>query len=471
MEKDNVRQQLEELKLATKSKFAISKVAARKLLLANDELIEAEEYRDFKGNSRAAARHAMAESAYNECLRDFISLFMIYENYVERTLSLYDELIAAEKSRNTKKIRAEAEKFEENQSYSKDSIWDIVGVITGVTEAYEAALKANEQKAAEVQEPSVEETVSEDLDKPAAEEEPTAEQVSEQETAHDTEPQKEEVQNSNFVPPQNVQMPYGAPGYMPYGAYNTYYPQQNIMIAPASVDISPVIEDAVNAAMKKFKVLLDRHAEELSNAEASAIITTDKIVNSEAEIAEAQAAIASKLAELMSGLKKLTEELVTVADSCEKLIETEKDVAERQRRVNDMQRTLVREMQGVQANQKVILGEQSALIEAQANLAELQSANAENHKLILSAEDEVAQMQKSLLEAQTAIGESVREVVNSHKSIVTAEQAIIAANAKNIEHQRELSQKQSELSSLQKSIMSEHKALARKVQAQNKTEE
>ena len=470
MANENIRQRIEDSKIITESKLAISKVAARKLILANEELIEAEEYRDSKGNSKSAAKQAVAESAYSECLKDFISFFMVYESRVDRTLSLYDELIATEKPKEAKKMRIEAERFEANQSCSKDAIWEIVGTISGVAEAYDAAVKARTQKDAEEKEPEYNERLSDNEKELISEEEPTPAHVPEAEPHQNTAPKREEA-NHNHPPHQNINAQYGASGYMPYGVYNPYYPPQNVSIAPASVDISPIIEDAVNTAMKKFKILFDRHADELSAAEASAIVTTDKIVKSESEIAEAEGAIASKLAEITVGLKKLADDLAVVADSCEKLIETEKDVAERQRRVNDMQRTLVREMQGVQANQKVILGEQSALIEAQTALAELQSANAENHKLILSAENEVMDMQKSLLEAQTAIGESVREVVNSHKSIVAAEQAIITANSKNIEHQQELSKRQSELSTLQKSIMSEHKALARKVQAQSKSEQ
>ncbi len=469
MANDNIRQRIEESKLTAESKFAIAKVAARKLLLANDELIEAEEYRDSKGNSKSAARHAMAESAYTECLKDFISFFMAYESHVDSALELYDELIATE-AKDAKKIRAEAERFETHQSYSKDSIWDTVGVISGVTDAYNAAVKARAQKDERESEPEFEEPLAEDAEELDFEESEAPVSMPDDEPVRDSQPRRDAQNQNPPPPPPGAQAPYGAPGYMPYGVYNPYYSSQNVSIAPASVDISPIIEDAVNVAIKKFKVLLDRHADELSEAASSAIVTTDKIVKSESEIAEAEAAIASKLAELMSGLKKLTDDLVVVTESCEKLIEVEKDVAERQRRVNDMQRSLVREMQGVQANQKVILGEQSALTEAQAALAELQTANAENHKLILSAEGEVADMQKTLLKAQSALGESVREVVNSHKGIVTAEQAIIAANAKNIEHQRELSAKQSELATLQKTIMSEHKTLARKVQAQSKTE-
>ena len=467
MANDKIRQRIEEAKLLADSKFAIAKVAARKLLEASEELSLAEEYRDAKGNSKAAAKHAIAEGAYSECLKDFISFFMVYEKRVEGVLSLYDELIATEDLKDTKKIRVEAERYVANQNYLKDSIWTSLGSISGVSEAYDAAVLAHNQMNEEAQSLEQQTSEAEEIDlEEVAETVPTVEA----EPPHVAEPRITEEQKQSQAPQQNQQFPYGAPAYMPYGAYNPYYQPQNVAIAPASIDISPIIEDAVNTAMKKFKVVLDRHADELSEAASSAIVTTDKIVKSEAEIAEAEAAIASKLSELMSGLKKLADELTLVADSCEKLIETEKDVAERQRRVNDMQRTLVREMQGVQANQKVILGEQSALVDAQASLAELQSANAENHKLIISAEGEVLDMQKSLLEAQNSISESMREVINSHKSIVSAEQAIIAANTKNIEHQRELSQKQSELSSLQKSIMSEHKALARKVQAQNKAE-
>lgn len=465
---DNNRQKIEDSKLVVDSKFAISKVAARKLAEANDKLIEAEEYRDFKGNSKAAAKHAMAESVYDECLKDFISFFMIYESHVDTTLSLYDELISVADAKDAKKIRTEAEKFEAYQNSLKDSIWDTVGAISGVSDAYEAACKAYQKDVADEEPLEFETPIKESIDDTLSEEVTASIPSRESTPVRDAAP-KTEAQNQNSAH-QNAGTAYGVPPYMPYGAYPPYYSSQNVSIAPASIDISPVIEDAVNTAMKKFKVLLDRHSDELAQAASSAIITTDKIVKSESEIAEAEAAIASKLAELMAGLKKLTDELSVVAESCEKLIETEKDVAERQRYVNDMQRTLVREMQGVQANQKVILGEQSALIEEQATLAELQSANAENHKLILAAEEEVADIQKSLLEAQAAIGESVREVVDSHKSIVTAEQAIITANAKNIEHQRELNKKQNELSELQRALMSEQKSIARKVRSQSKSE-
>lgn len=458
---DNIRERLDLAREAVEGRLAVSKVAARKLIEANLALIEAEEYRDAKGNSKAAARHELAECSYNECLKDFISFFKTYEAELERALLVYDEVVVASDARAAKRIRAEAEKFETQQSYMRESVWDSLDSIAGLAEAYNSYSAVRNEKQDEVTDFVERELESVELFR---EEKAAVEQNFE-------EPAKKEEPTKKEEPPRNTEAPCGPQGYAPYGAYNPYYPpQQSVSIAPATIDISPIIEEAVAAALNKFKSVFEKRADELAEAESAAIITTDKIVKSESEIAEAEAAIAAKLAEIMGGLKTLVDELVVVGESCEKLIETEKEVAERQRRVNDMQRTLVREMQGVQANQKVITGEQSALTEAQATLAELQAANAENNKLILSAEGEVADMQKSLLAAQSAIGESVREVVNSHKSIIAAEQAIISANAKNIEHQRELAEKQSELATIQKNALAEQKALARKVRSQSKTE-
>ena len=466
MSNDNIRERLDLAREAVEGRLAVSKVAARKLIEANLALIEAEEYRDAKGNSKAAARHELAECSYNECLKDFISFFKAYEAELERALLVYDEVVVASDARAAKRIRAEAEKFETQQSYMRESVWDSLDSIAGLAEAYNSYSAVRNEKQDEVTDFVERELESVELfrEEKAAVEQNFEEPAKKEELTKKEEPVAQET-------PRNTEAPCGPQGYAPYGAYNPYYPpQQSVSIAPATIDISPIIEEAVAAALNKFKSVFEKRADELAEAESAAIITTDKIVKSESEIAEAEAAIAAKLAEIMGGLKTLVDELAVVSESCEKLIETEKEVAERQRRVNDMQRTLVREMQGVQANQKVITGEQSALTEAQATLAELQAANAENNKLILSAEGEVADMQKSLLAAQSAIGESVREVVNSHKSIIAAEQAIISANAKNIEHQRELAEKQSELATIQKNALAEQKALARKVRSQSKTE-
>lgn len=439
-----LRKRIEAGKFTAKDKYAVCKVAARRLVSAHTALVEAEESRDIKNNTKSIAKYARAESVFNAAKKEYISFVKLYDSLVEEVLSLYDELIASESAKGAKRARLEAEKFESRESYLRDCLSEIVKEIDGLE---------------------------------AEEELPVAKKPEPEQKKQRTEPisqQPNEEIHDIHVPPQH-HTTYGMPYYMPNEMYRPYAPQ-GVNIAPASIDISAIVEDAVASAMEKFKKAFNKRAEEFIEAQpigedVSASAETEvpgAVLLMEEEVAENEKAVVEKLSALIENLKVLSLEMTELGAAYMQLANTQKDAVDAQRKVNDMQRHISRDIQGVQANQKVINQDQAAVSAEQAAVIEQQKANVENQKLLEGAQLEITEMQKSLLEAQKALEESVREVIASQKSIISGQQSVIASNAKNIELQRELTEKQTEVSALQKSAIAEHKQLARSLRSKNK---
>ena len=443
-----IRGKIEAAKSTAKDKYAVCKVAARRLASAYASLIEAEEIRDIKSGAKSIAKHAKAESVFNVAKKEYISFIRLYDELVEEVLSLYDELISSENAKGAKKARLEAEKFESHESYQRDVLFEIVKDIDGLEnseELPEAKKIFNQEKAKEATPAPVQNINEEHREKPQSE-------------------------------PKNYS-PYGMPHYMPFEPYRPYAPQ-GVHIAPASIDISPIVEDAVASAMEKFKQAFGKRAEafieNMPKGEAAESVQSSEVSGAvllmEEEVSETEKAVVERLSGVIENLKALSAEMTELGAAYMQLANTQKDAVNAQRKVNDMQRSLSRELQGVQANQKVINQDQADVSAEQAAVIEQQKANAENQKLLEAAQVEITEMQKSLLEAQKALEASVREVIASQKNIISGQQSIISQNFKNVELQRELTERQAEVSTLQKSIVSEHRQLARSVRSKNKTD-
>ncbi len=446
-----LKSKIDAIKLTVKEKYAVCKVAAGKLVSAYKQLKEAEEVNSIKNTSKTLARYAKAESGFNAAKKEYASFLKIYDALVDEVLAAYDQLIAEEGAKTAKKLRNEAEKFETKECLNRENLEarlkDIAGLEDAARESQKPENKLYDEPLAF--EGKEEKTSAESLEKRA-------------------EPRQPE--GREFYQP-NPYQPYGAPYYTPYDAYRTY-PQQGVNIAPASIDISAIVEDAVASAMEKFKAAFSKRADEFTeslpnteptasaNVAASGVVSS-AIVGMESEIAENEREIADRLLEIIENLKKLSAGLTELGAAYIELSNVQGDAAGAQRRINDMQRSVSREIQGVQATQKVINQDQAQVSGEQAALVEAQKANVENQMMLNSAQSEIAEMQKNLLEAQNALEESVRGVIASQKSIISSQQSVISANAKNAELARELTERQAEVNAYQKSVMQEHKHLSR----------
>ena len=423
-------------------KYACCKRSAKKLVSSRNALIAAEAKKESKGTSGALANFAVAENRYSAAIKEYKSFLSLYDSLVDDVLKLYDELVMIENAKGAKKARIEAEKFDTHQGVLKENLWQIV----------------KDMDISEPEKPVKDEgkgTVKENF-------------VSENKDLEDTLKPKATPQMKQQMPPPSRHSNYSAaPSYFVPSEYmyRPYYPQ-GVNIAPATIDISSIVEDAVASAMEKFKAAFDKRAgafcKELTvTPPESALVMSEKVMAMEENVAENEQYIIEKLTGLTENLKNLSDEMTVLGAAYMQLANKQKDAVELQRRINDMQRALSRELQGVQANQKVINQDQAEVSAEQASVMEHQKANVENQKLIADSQDSLADMQKAVIETQTTLEESMRDVLSSQKDIISAQQSIINANAKNVELQRELAQKQSEVTSLQKSVVSEYKQVTR----------
>ena len=400
---------------SVKDKYSSLKASAKKLSQAYDAMLDAEERKDAKNNTKSHVRFAVRENEYTAALKEYKSVISLYDSLVEDVVALYEELIAIEKPKAIKKARAEAEKFERQCALMREKA---IGVASAVKDA---TVVAEPKKATAPLADAVEK---------AALREPTAEPVK------------------------------------PYA--------QGVSIAPMSIDISSIVEEAVAAAMNKFKAAFEKRADSyiakmptISGNTAVVSAPSDAVVGIEEKVLEDEKVLVGKLTSLTESLKALSDEITELGAAYMQLANKQQDAMELQRKINDMQRAVSREIQGVQANQKVINQDQAALSAEQAVVLEGAKANLENQKLLSESQSSVAEMQRTVIETQSALEESMREVLNSQKDVISTQQSVINGNAKNIELQRTLVEKQAEVTSLQRTVMSEHKQLARSQRAVN----
>ena len=440
---EGIRRRIDAAKATLREKYSVCKASARRLSGAYSRLIDAESKLDIKQSARLISKHAIQETEYNVALKEYFSYASLYTSLIDDVLELYNEYYLLESGRAAKKIKAESVKFETQQFKVKQKIMDAA---KDVSEAIGAFDKQPDKSLA----PEKKKEQLQNEDEPAASQ------------------QKQEQQAGNSYAHQ------GAP-YSPHQPfeYRPYMPQ-GVNIAPMSIDISGIVQDAVSAAMAKFKVAFDKQA----NAFIESMPQNDRPANNpqtdngavaplvQAAVEE-ESVIVEKLSALMEKLKALSEEMTALGAAYMQLANTQRDAEELQRRINDMQRAISREIQGVQANQKVINQDQAAVSAEQAVVMEQQKAMVEGQKLIAEAQENIADMQKTVVETQGALEETVRSMLASQKDIITSQQNLLNANAKNIELQRELGERQAELSEMQKSVASAHKQLFRTQRAFN----
>lgn len=441
-----------------KDKYAICVVAAKKLNFAHNELLRAEEAKEIKNNAKNQTRYANAESAFKIAKKEYVSFVKIYDDLVMDIISAYSEIISEESPKSAKKLSAELSRFESKENSNKDAL---VEKIRGIDiKDAEAELKARPMES-----------------RP----QPVRIQREAEGERYGTRPQPQYTA-PQYNPPQYQSQPryyQQSDSYRPYPQTPPQYQQPTI--APTSIDISGVVKDAVDAAMKKFVSAFERRIDEYTEALGAVELPAINVqaVNSGAsvevgsavaamagEVLENERAIAEKLASLMDNIKELSDKLAELGASCMSLTKLQCDASEEARKANDMQRKLTRDIQGVIVNQKLIMQEAASLSGEQAALIEQQKANAENQKILDAASAEINEMQKSVLESENALAESVREVIATQKSIISSHQSVIGANMKNLELQRDLTEKQVEANTLQKSAISEHKQFLRELRRQ-----
>lgn len=434
---EEFRRKIDAARATLREKYSTCKTAARRLSVAYSRLVDAEAKLDLKPTARLMSKHAIQETQYNVALKEYFSCAKLYSSLVEEVMALYNEYYLSEDGRTAKKIKAESARFETQQYRLKQKIAEVA---KDVSEAIGAFDKHPEEK-------NLEEIKREAVQK-AEEHAPISPKLNEQQAYSYS-------ALGNSYPP-----------HQPTDMYRQYMPH-GVNIAPMSIDISDIVEDAVASAMEKFKAAFNKEASSFIDSIKTEVdapngdFDATRVASLAQSVVAEEGALAEKLAALMENLKNLSDEMTSLGAAYMQLANAQRDAAELQRRINDMQRAISREIQGVQANQKVINQDQAAVSAEQAVVMEEQKANLEGQKLLVESSVSVSDMQKTVTETQSAIEESMREVLGLHKNIITSQQSAMNTSLKNIEIQRELGERQAELLEMQKSVMSSHKQLFR----------
>ena len=260
-----------------------------------------------------------------------------------------------------------------------------------------------------------------------------------------------------------------APAPYPYGYPCPPAPQQaagvevmdrEINIAPIDLDVTEIVAEAVNATIKSFTEAIEKKVAEcvgnmaLPTVAAAPVADTEGRAEALATIAGEQAFVVSKLSELIDGVKEIMDAINDLTAKSADILEKQKAASEVQNELTKTQRTTMREIQGIQVRQKLVITEQEALVSEQ-------TVAFEHHKLVAEAQQALSEQQQisveeinALVDSQKALNASVKETVDANKSIV-------AMAEKTAEAQKNLTAKQQDLIAIQKEAMSAHRQIAR----------
>lgn len=430
MSREDLKRRIETAKLSVTDKYAICRVAAKRLREAHVEMRAADERLGGKLGARAKNVYAAAEAEFKTALKEFSSFVARYDALVDEVMALYDEL-AAEDARGAHKIYAEAEKFEGQQSFQRERLFESLSGIEGIpADKNEAKDRTPWQK----NESNREESLMDEHREHYVNRAPRAY----------TQPRDEAPQYYRAPEPP-------------------YYPaHQQVSLAPMSIDISEIVQDAVAAAMEKFKRAFEKRADSYIASIEPIPCKEKQEIAENAENSQIEGEVTEELSNIVKRVRDISTDMASLSSQYEALASSKEEAFSAMQKVNDIQRTTARELQGALAKQKVMSQDQAALSTEQAALAEQLKANLENHKLLLDVAAEISDMQKTISDAQEALKISMQELLASQKALISGHQAIIAANQKAAQASADITEKQAELNQLQRKVMSEHKHLAKK---------
>ena len=276
---------------------------------------------------------------------------------------------------------------------------------------------------------------------------------------------------------------YAAPAYSPYPQYMPMpmpmpipypYPQQGAVgaaaqegaqpkIAPVSIDVSPMIEKALEATMAKFAAAFDKKLEDfmaehevnlpVGQAASGATYGAGEIAALEGLILDDEQALIDKLTAMIENLKVLANGMAELSAVCAELFDRQNNVNEMQKQTNDMQRQTLRDQKGIQVGQRVITQDQISVAQDQVALQEQQKAVADNQKALADAQQAMEETQRLVAENQATIEEAMKNAMQVQKDMIVAQQNIIAGNAKNVDAQNDLVEKQAATLALQKEAL------------------
>ena len=280
---------------------------------------------------------------------------------------------------------------------------------------------------------------------------------------------------------------YAAPAYtypqyipMPMPMYS-YQPQQQApaeqapKVAPVSIDVSPMLEKALDATMQKFVAAFDKKIEAFvsnhpvnmqhGSAEAAVSAGSHEIAALEGLILNEEQNIIDQLNAMIENLKVISASMSELSTLCADIAVKQSTANDMQKQTNDMQRQTLRDQKGIQVGQRVIGQDQASVAQEQVALQEQQKALLENQKSLTESQIAMEESQKLVSESHAALEAAMKEAVAAQKELIVNQQAIIASNAKNVDAQNDIVEKQSATLSLQKEALAAQRQMLREQKA------
>jgi len=407
-------------------------------------------------------------AAYKKC----VSALDVINKEIEKAnvlfVKLSDYYASVGNRRSAKRVRASLDKFEKDNARSLEPAVEAMNSISGIE--YIKAMDREPKR----QEPKPTVQTSRVTEEPKPESRPAPEQ-----SVPASEPPRRE---SAPPPPPRHANPYYDPYRTPY-----YQPMPSFNIAPISIDVNRAVESAVDSFVALFEERVGKYLEtklaslkldpsDDVSAESEVAKTpseetleapSDAEVAVAARIAEDEAVALDKLASILEGMKGLMAGIGELGEAYSVLEEKQRAAIESAKALSDMQRTLARELQGIQATQKVISTDQLATGEEQAVIFEQQ-------KTALAAQSELSELQSKLtadqleiMKKQESVDERIGELVASLSSVSEREEDMERGSARLLDMQKNLSERQSELTELQREALLQQKRILRSQRALN----
>lgn len=267
--------------------------------------------------------------------------------------------------------------------------------------------------------------------------------------------------------PVPMPMPYGYPPQQPQAPEANSTPN----IAPVSIDVSPMLEKALEATMQKFVAAFDKRIEKFVNEHpvnvpvasvgGASYGASSEIATLEGAVIEEEQVIIEKLAAMVENLKALSESMDQLSTLCAEIAVKQNTANEMQKQTNDMQRLTLREQKGVQVGQRVINQDQAVVTQEQIALQDQQKVLLESQQALIEGQQAMEEAQRLVAENQAVIDEALKAAVAAQKEVISAQQAINASNAKALDAQNDVAEKQSATLALQREALAAQRQMFR----------
>ena len=246
----------------------------------------------------------------------------------------------------------------------------------------------------------------------------------------------------------------------------------SVKVAPVNIDVTPMIERAISAAMAQLSDGLNARIDAYI---AGVNIPTPTAVPVVAAPADADGNIAALEAHILEGEAELYEKLKTMCVTLDELIagvaETSatyltlmqklREISDLQKQVNEMQRQTARDQQGIGVSQRLIADTQLEVVTQQKLVGDKQTELQELASKITESQSATLAAEQAIVASQTEIETAMKAILDREKRIIQTQETIADAATKVETTQRTIQEKQAELVAAQRETMTQQRQLQR----------